>query len=71
MKLDDARVVVVSGAGEDEINGVFVSGSHQYQVSFQRFTRSSQSQKSLHLGYSQALSINRSPAIDKPILNVT
>ena len=24
MKLDDARVVVVSGAGEDEINGVFV-----------------------------------------------
>ena len=28
MKLDDARVVVVSGAGEDEINGVFVSGSH-------------------------------------------
>ena len=24
MKLDDARVVVVSGAGEDQINGMFV-----------------------------------------------
>ena len=24
MKLDDARVVVVSGAGEDQINGIFV-----------------------------------------------